>query len=525
MGYLRSYGTKRTPQSEPIPGSNQVVNNAGGYVWAVDDWKRLDRFLVLGSEGGTYYVGERELTRQNATGVHKCIQADGLRVVRRIVEISEGGRAAKNDPAIFALAMCAGVGDDACRRAALEALPRVCRIGTHVLHFARYAQQFRGWGTGLRTAIGNWYNAKTPEQLAYQVIKYQGRDDWTNRDLLRLSHPKPASDAHRSIYKWVCSGMVDEPAAALIEAFESAKAATTAKEVCGLIRSHKLPREAIPTQWLKEASVWEALLDDMPMTAMIRNLATMTRVGLIQPMSSAAKKIASELGNEDKLHKARIHPIAVLAAMKTYAQGHGERGQNTWNPVTSVIDALDSAFYASFKNVTPTGKRLMLALDVSGSMNSGTVSGVPGLTPRVAAAAMALVTARVESDYCLVAFSHEMVALNISPRQRLDDVVAIMDRMPFGRTDCALPMLYADRSKISVDGFIIYTDNETWYGLAMHPSQALNTYRRHSALAAKMVTVSMTATEFSIADPNDAGMLDCIGFDTATPEVISDFIS
>jgi 60 kDa SS-A/Ro ribonucleoprotein len=28
---------------------------------------------------------------------------------------------------------------------------------------------------------------------------------------------------------------------------------------------------------------------------------------------------------------------------------------------------------------------------------------------------------------------------------------------------------------------------------------------------------------FSIADPNDAGMLDVVGFDTAIPSVISDF--
>ena len=33
----------------------------------------------------------------------------------------------------------------------------------------------------------------------------------------------------------------------------------------------------------------------------------------------------------------------------------------------------------------------------------------------------------------------------------------------------------------------------------------------------------MTSNGFSIADPNDAGMLDVVGFDTATPQVISGF--
>ncbi|MEO6526614.1 MAG: TROVE domain-containing protein, partial [Gemmatimonadaceae bacterium] len=102
-----------TPQAEQIPFSTQIPNSAGGYAWPVDHWTRLDRFLVLGSEGGTYYIGERPLTRENAAAVTACLAEDGARVVRRTVEISESGRAPKNDPALFVLAMAAGLGDDA----------------------------------------------------------------------------------------------------------------------------------------------------------------------------------------------------------------------------------------------------------------------------------------------------------------------------------------------------------------------------------------------------------------------------
>ena len=58
----------------------------------------------------------------------------------------------------------------------------------------------------------------------------------------------------------------------------------------------------------------------------------------------------------------------MLAALQTYAAGRGARGKHTWTPVAQVIDALDAAFYAAFGNVEPTGKRTLLALDVSGSM-------------------------------------------------------------------------------------------------------------------------------------------------------------
>ena len=54
----------------------QVPNSAGGYAWAVDDWARLHRFLILGSEGGSYYAAEWTLTRENAQALERCLAAD-----------------------------------------------------------------------------------------------------------------------------------------------------------------------------------------------------------------------------------------------------------------------------------------------------------------------------------------------------------------------------------------------------------------------------------------------------------------
>src|SRR6266705_2585851 len=88
-------------------GFEPVRNSEGGYSWQVDDWTRLDRFLILGAEGGTYYIAERDLVKQNHDAIIRCIKADGVRAVNRIVEISDSGRAPQNDPAIFALALVA----------------------------------------------------------------------------------------------------------------------------------------------------------------------------------------------------------------------------------------------------------------------------------------------------------------------------------------------------------------------------------------------------------------------------------
>ena len=112
--------------------------------------------------------------------------------------------------------------------------------------------------------------------------------------------------------------------------------------------------------------------------------------------------------------------------------------------------------------------------------------------------------------------------LAISPRQRLDDAVRTVSNLPFGGTDCALPMLYALDREREIDTFVILTDSETWAG-DVHPAQALQDYRRASGIDARLVVVGMVSNGFSIADPNDPGQLDIVGFDTATPQLISDF--
>jgi 60 kDa SS-A/Ro ribonucleoprotein len=250
--------------------------------------------------------------------------------------------------------------------------------------------------------------------------------------------------------------------------------------------------------------------------------------------------VVARLGDRAAIRRARVHPVALLVALKTYAQGRGVRGDGTWTPVPQVVDALNAAFYLAFENVAPTGRRIMLALDVSGSMVAP-VHGLPHLSCREASAAMALVTAATEPEHRFVAFTRGpypsqwsathgsrydtgLSPLAISPRQRLDDVVRSISNLPFGGTDCALPMVEALEHRWEVDAFVVYTDSETWAG-NVHPTQALRAYRERMGIAAKLVVVAMASNGFSISDPNDAGMLDVIGFDTATPQVMADFIA
>lgn len=527
MSYL--YGTiSQTPQTSPIPGSGQTQNDAGGYTWSVDEWKRLERFLILGSEGGTYYASQEKLTLDAAETALRCLDMDGVRTVQVLTDISVNGRAPKNGPALFVLALAASHKDPATRQAAFDVLQYVARIPTDLFMFLNFVQETRGWGRGLRRAVAKWYEDKPLDSLAYQAIKYRQREGWTHADVLMKAHPKTSDPLRNSLFKWLAAQRkgreVPTPAISMIKGFAALQRATDPQRAANIIIQYQLPWEAVPTEFLKSPLVWEALLPHMPYTALIRNLGRMTAVGAIRPMSRMAAEVPEYIIDEQHILHPPIHPIKILAALATYSQGHGARGDLTWDPNPGIIDALNKAFYMSFGNVVSTGKRIMLSLDVSGSMFSGEVSGVPGLTPAMAAATMALVTMVSERNTMVTVFSDYIKPFAISPAQRLDDVMEAIQHLDFSTTDCALPMLYALDKGLECDAFVVYTDSETYAG-KIHPVQALRRYRQKTGIPAKLIVVAMTFSRHSIADPDDAGMLDVVGFDTATPDVISDFIS
>lgn len=493
-------------------------NSAGGYTFALDDFARLQRFLVLGVDQGTYYTAPRPLALDNAAVVRRCLDADAKRAVDVICDVSVAGRAPKNDPALFALALaCAHPtsGEYARKR-----LGDVCRIGTHLFHFAEFVQGQRGWGRGLRRAVARWYE-RDVEALAYQLVKYRQRDGWTHRDLLRLAHPNAPTEAHGVLYDFACGREVaDVPR--VVEGYLKAKDAD-GDEAAELVREYGLPWEALSSDHLANPAPWAALLESgsLPLGALVRNLGVMTARGVLGQGTKGTSLIVQRLADVEAIKKARLHPVALLNALVTYQNGRSLKGDSTWNPVSQIVDALDGAFYASFGAVEPAGKRTVLALDVSGSMSWSAVTGA-AFNAMQGATAMAMVTAAIEPQTIPVAFSHRMVPVDISPRRRLDDQMRELARVPMGATDCALPMLWALESRVEADTFVVYTDNETWAG-RIHPFQALRQYREQMGIDAKLVVVGMTATEFTIADPSDRGMLDVVGFDTAAPQVIAEF--
>ena len=294
---------------------------------------------------------------------------------------------------------------------------------------------------------------------------------------------------------------------------------------CALIRSGRLVREHVPTTLFGSKEIWITLLETMPLEALLRNLGKLTQIGVV---AEKHREIVARLVNQAEVLKARIHPIKVLVASKVYTNGCGDSGSLTWTPNAYISVALTDLFRISYGVITPTGKRIMLGIDVSGSMSSP-VLGSKVLTCRDASIAMALLYLETEKNVSAVAFSETLTDL-IAPSKfqlrrgmTLQQALAATNGMIFSATDCVLPIQHAIRCKLPIDAFIIITDSET-YAPNEHPQNALIRYREVMGIQAKLIVLGMTGNCFTIVDPNDRNTLNLAGFDTSTPEIASMFM-
>ena len=120
-----------TPQVERHRGTWLLTRSAEAPQWPVDEWERLDRYLIFGSERDMHVVRGR-------------IDADGPRVVRRVVELSALGRVVSNKPCLRALAMSLTLGNMATRVMAREAAPEVARTPYELRKLEQYVNTMRG---------------------------------------------------------------------------------------------------------------------------------------------------------------------------------------------------------------------------------------------------------------------------------------------------------------------------------------------------------------------------------------------
>lgn len=558
QAYRRRAGDRRDrrKQEESDQDSGDEVQpqepGTAGSKFLVSEQQQLLRLLILGAptkvQARTGRGDDDPFKNINYTHgvITRMLQAGrGAEVVEIIKDVSVKGRSPRQDGVIYALARCCRCQDISTKRAAYDAIKDMCRTPTQLFQLIGFIEGLdentTGWGRGLRHAVCHWYNSNSsnPLRLAMQITKYWSRQTWCHRDVFRLAHIKPVDDVIGFIVRYAVKGLEEaekfyledgylgqtnlEKVHKYLKGVEEARHCLDKDRALQLIQEHDLVREQLRTELLNEPAIWGAMLRDMPLTALVRNLNKMTAVKLFEDVEMQ-QVVRQKLMNVEAMRKARVHPFKLLLAHHIYRQGHGEKGSLQWQPNPEILEALEQAFYTSFGTVEPTGKRILIALDISGSMSSLILDSPVQI--REAATLMAMVTARRETNCDIVGFHNKLVPLDMfrNPSKKLDDLVYETKMLGFGSTDCAKPMTWARHKNKPYDVFIIYTDSET-NSNRVPPWFALKKYREKMGLPnAKLIVVGMAGYDFSIASPADVNMLDVVGFDTETPGLIREFI-
>ncbi len=543
--YLTRHVSRDIPQTEQAH-SDQVANSAGGFTFKVTPQVKLERFLILGSEGGTYYIDEKDLTKQNIDNLRTMTATDPKFVVDLAVEISKNGRSYKNNAAIFVMAFVMTFASDEFKSYARTNVNQVVRTSTHLFTFNKYLKALApgsGLGTSRNRAIAAWYEDKSLDEIAYQTVKYRQREGWTHRDSFRQSRPNLGTDPGTvALGNWILGK--DERSAAntqdlprIVRGFKFVQEAQTVSEVLSHLDTYQtLPWEAIPTQFLKNTDVWKKLFYNGQVSgqALVRNVTRLARLNAFEDLVFA-RDYADRLTDEGMILKTKLHPINFLNAVTVHVEGQVQRDRNAygfsygyssarkrdWTTSSIIVDALNAGYHLAFANAIPSNKRTLLALDVSGSMSSAMALGLD-LTAAQVTGAMAATIAKVEPYHRIMGFASEFRDLGISANMGLTEVMRRVQDNNFGSTDCGLPMTWALKNKFEYDTFVVMTDSETYAG-AVHPHIAIERYRQKMGIDAKMIVVSVSGNDFSIANPNDSGMLDVVGADSNLPKLITEF--
>lgn len=521
---MRNYSKaiSNQPQTQPIIGRDDMVkNSAGGYVFQVSDQEQLERFLLLGAEGGTYYAKEQELVVANAKSIIKLIQKDGVTVVQTVVDFAMNRKAPRADAGIFVLALVTKYGDAQAKKLAYNSIVRVCNTATQLFTFLGNIKNLRGWSRGLRKGVANWYETKDEKNLSYQLVKYRQRNGYTHRDALRLSHPKIKDTRINSLLSYAVGkteGLnVDNE---LIQTFTMAQSVKEGKDLISLINAGGLTWEMIPTELLNDKSVLEALLNFMPLTALIRNVNRYSYNGMTEGLNDTVKKIVARFGNKEEITKARIHPVMVINSMKTYLQGHGDKGSKTWKANQRIVDAMVGMYETAVSAVESTNKNILIGVDVSGSMSTA-VSGMTMSASQIAQV-LAVTILKSENNADMVWFDTNIRPATFGKRTAIDDVLKHAPNG--GGTDCAQPILLALKNKLQLDAIIILTDNETWAG-STHAKTALDTYRKTINPNIKVIEVALVSNPHTNFPADDKNILRVVGFDNSVIELINKFIA
>lgn len=425
--------------------------------------------LLTNTLGNTFYADKEELL-QEASVVHdQMIQADPEFAAKALVFARNEG--------FMRLQPTFGLAKLACVRPDLfaEVFDRIILIPSDLQDFFTILKNLRNGegGRAVKRAAAKWLNNITE----YWAIKYNGRGrGYSLGDIVKTVHPAPKDEKQKALFAYLIGkeeydgGLLPQ-----VAAFEQLKKVQTTEEKIAAITEGRLPHEVVTGAVKPDKAIWNAIVPQMPVFALLRNLNTLSRAGVLE---DNRQLIAEKLSNAEALRKAKILPFRFLKAFKEVSE--------PW-----VKDVLRGAVELTFANLPEIPGKTAIFLDISGSMSGDYV---------MIGAVFTLALFKKTGGNCTFWLFNTNV-YDFKPSM-YDSILTQAEKIRAnGGTDTGAPIVALTQKRIKVDNIIIITDEQQNTGSPFYRNLAL--YRKLINPEAKAFIIDIAPYRSAMVPPSD----------------------
>jgi 60 kDa SS-A/Ro ribonucleoprotein len=269
----------------------------------------------------------------------------------------------------------------------------------------------------------------------YWALKYNGQGrGYSLGDMVSTAHPKATSEKQNAIFQYLIGKEYNADLVPQISAFEQLKKATTSEDKIRLITEGRIPHEVATGAVKPDKAIWNAILPQMPIFALLRNLNTMDRAGVLD---ENRQYITEKLTNAEALKKSKILPFRFLNAFNKVESGWAK-------------DVLRHCVELTFGNLPEIPGRTAVFLDISGSMD--------GEYLRIGSVFALALFKKTKGNGVFWLFDTN----TYDPKASLhDSILSQAERIhTVGGTDTGAPVRALIGNKEKVDNIIIITDEQ-----------------------------------------------------------------
>lgn len=496
----------------PSQKRESVLNEAGGQAFNRPVAEVLAQYAATGCLRQTFYASAEE---QLDTVLGILPEISPVLVAKTAVWTRENSRL--RDLPVLLAAWLASKKDPVHRDLLSKVFPRVVNTGRAVRSFVQIIRSGKlgrkSFGSHAKRLLRNWFLDTPPLSL----VNWSEGNDPSLRDVLRMVHPKPRHEGHRSLFAWLLGHDPKKYDGSHLPLEVMHLDALRGGFVTGIpdgINFQLLPHEKL------SVADWRRVATKASYQVALRNLRTFERHGAL------TDEVVKDLALKLRTPPPTVFPHTLYMA---------------WRMAEGLSDylraALEMALEQSFWSVPDLPPRTAVLVDVSGSMDDPVTGTEKGRTTKVTcrdvAGLMLAAILRRNPRALVLAFDTRLYQGEVPPDLPVARIAEALGTMGGGGTDISLPLRALNNTAGGWKGdLLVYiSDQQSWVETAVgyspfYPTAASAewTLFKQRNPGAKMVCLDLRPypTHQLKEDPD---ILRCGGFGDAVFDLMAHFVA